>query len=129
MHLHEREMYSFHHTRFNAVMIEISPNPMSIAKIRVKTPACVVLSAIYPFRAVNVVTRSILIVLDNRCVKSPPLIVLITKCAFTRMRGEHSIAKRRVKTPAFVVLSAIYPFRAVNDCNSFNIDRIGQPMC
>jgi hypothetical protein len=40
-----------------------------------------------------------------------------------------SIAKRRVKTPAFVVLSAITPFLAVNDCNSFNIDRIGQPMC
>ena len=39
------------------------------------------------------------------------------------------IAKRRGKTPAFVVLSAISPFRAVNDCNSFNIDRIGQPMC
>ena len=40
-----------------------------------------------------------------------------------------SIAKIHVKTPAFVVLSAISPFRAVNDCNSFNIDRIGQPMC
>ena len=40
-----------------------------------------------------------------------------------------SIAKRRVKTADFVVLSAISPFRAVNDCNSFNIDRIGQAMC
>ena len=40
-----------------------------------------------------------------------------------------SIAKRRVKTPAFVDLSAIFPFPVVNDCNSFNIDRIGQPMC
>ena len=39
------------------------------------------------------------------------------------------IAKRRAKTPAFVVLSAKSPFRSVNDCNSFNIDRIGQPMC
>ena len=86
MHLHEREMYSFHDTRINAVMIVIRPNPTSIAKIRVKTPAFVVLSAIYPFRAVNVVTRSILIELDNRCVKSPPFIVLITKCAFTRTR-------------------------------------------
>ena len=68
MHFHEREMYNFHDTRFNAGMIEIRPNPMSIAKIR-------------------------------------------------------------VKTPAFVALSAISPFRAVNDCVSFNIDRIGQPMC
>ena len=68
MHLHEREMYSYHNTRFNAGMIEIRPNPMSIAKIH-------------------------------------------------------------VQTPAFVVLSAISPYRAVNDCNSFNIDRIGQPMC
>ena len=68
MHLHERAMYSYHDTRFNARMIEIRPNPMSIAK-------------------------------------------------------------RRVKTTAFVVLSAISPFRAVNDCNSFNIDRIRQPMC
>ena len=40
-----------------------------------------------------------------------------------------SIAKSRFKTPAFVVLTAISLFRAVNDCNSFNIDRIGQPMC
>ena len=68
MHLHEREMYSYHDTRFNAGMIEIRQNPMSIAKIH-------------------------------------------------------------VKTPSFVDLSAISPFRAVNDCNSFNIDRIGQPMC
>ena len=42
-----------HNTRFNAGMIEIRPNPMSIAIIRVKTPALVVLSAISPFRAVN----------------------------------------------------------------------------
>ena len=68
MHLHEREMYSYHDTRFNAGLIEIRPNPMSIAKIH-------------------------------------------------------------VKTPAFVVLSAISPFRAVVDRNSFNIDRNGQPMC
>ena len=68
MHLHEREMFSFHDTRFNAGMNEIRPNPMSIAK-------------------------------------------------------------RRVKTPAFAVLSAISTIRAVNDCNSFNIDRVGQPMC
>ena len=68
MHIHEHEMYSYHDTRFNAGMIEISPNPMSIAKIH-------------------------------------------------------------VKTPAFVVVSAISPLRAVYDCNSFNIDRIGQPMC
>ena len=68
MHLHEREMYSYDDTRFNAGMIEIRQNPMSIAK-------------------------------------------------------------RRAKTTAFVVLSAISPFRAVNDCNSFNIDRIGKPMC
>ena len=68
MHLHEREIYGYHYTRFNAGMIEIRPNPMSIAK-------------------------------------------------------------RRVKTTAFFVLSAMSPFRAVNDCNSFNIDRIGQPMC
>ena len=68
MHFHEREMYSFHDTRSNAVMIEIRPNPMSIAN-------------------------------------------------------------RRFVTLAFVVLSAISPFRAVNDCNTFNIDRIGQPMC
>ena len=67
MHLHEREMYSYHDTRFNAGMIEIRPYPMSIAKIH-------------------------------------------------------------VKTPAFVVLSAISQLRAVNDCNSFNIDRIGKPM-
>ena len=40
-----------------------------------------------------------------------------------------SIAKRRVKKSAFDVLSAISAVRAVNDCNSFNIDRIGQPMC
>ena len=40
-----------------------------------------------------------------------------------------SIAKIHVKTLAFVVLSAISPFRDVNDCNSFNIVRIGQPMC
>ena len=40
-----------------------------------------------------------------------------------------SIAKRRVQTPAFDVLSTISPFRAVIDCNSFNINRIGQPMC
>ena len=39
------------------------------------------------------------------------------------------IAKRRVKTPAFVVLSAIFPFPVVNDCNSFNIDQIGQSLC
>ena len=68
MHIHEREMYSFHDTRFNAGMIEIRRNPMSIAE-------------------------------------------------------------GRVKSHAFVVLRAISPFRAVNDCNSFNIDRIGQPMC
>ena len=68
MHLHEREMYGFHDTRFNTAMIEIRPNPMSIAKIH-------------------------------------------------------------FKTSAFVVLSAISPFRAVNDCNTINIDRIGQPMC
>ena len=68
MQLHGREMYSFHDTRINAGMIEIRPNPMSIAKIH-------------------------------------------------------------VRTPVFVVLSAISPFRAVNDSNSFNIDRIGQPMC
>ena len=68
MHLHEREMYSYHDTRFIAGMIEIRPNPISIAKIH-------------------------------------------------------------VKTIAFVVLSVISPFRAVKDCNSFNIDRIGQPMC
>ena len=68
MHLHEREMYSYHDTRFNAGMIEIRQNPMSVAK-------------------------------------------------------------RRVKTTAFLVLIAISPFRAVNDGNSFNIDRIGQPMC
>ena len=68
MHLHEREMYSYHDSRINAGMIEIRPNPMSIAKIH-------------------------------------------------------------VKTPAFVVLSAISPFRAVDDCNSFNIDRIGHTMC
>ena len=53
MHLHEREMYSYHDPRFNAGMIEIRPNPMSIAKIHVKTPAFVVLSAISPLRAVN----------------------------------------------------------------------------
>ena len=40
-----------------------------------------------------------------------------------------NIAKTHVKTPAFFVLSAISPFGAVNDSNSFNIDRIGQPMC
>ena len=68
MYLHEREMYSYHYTRFNVGIIEIRPNPMSFAKIH-------------------------------------------------------------VKTPALVALSAISPFRAVNDCNSFNIDRIGQPMC
>ena len=68
MHLREREMYSYHDTRINAGMIGIRPNPMSIAKIH-------------------------------------------------------------VKTLAFVVLRAISPFRAVNDRNSFNIDRIGQPMC
>ena len=68
MHLQEREMYSYHDTRINAGMIEIRPNPMIIAKIH-------------------------------------------------------------VKDPAFVVLSAISPFRDVNDCNSFNISRIGQPMC
>ena len=68
MHLQEREMYSFHDTSFNAGMIEIRPNPISIAKIH-------------------------------------------------------------VKTPAFAVLSAISPIRAVNDCDSFNIDRFGQPMC
>ena len=61
-------MYSYHDTRFNAGMIEIRPYPMSIAKIH-------------------------------------------------------------VKLPALVVLSAISPFGAVNDSNSFNIDRIGQPMC
>ena len=60
-------MYSYHDTRFNGGLIEISPYPMSIAKIQ-------------------------------------------------------------VKMAAFVVLSAISPFRAVNDCNSFNIDRIGQLM-
>ena len=68
MQLHEREMYSNHDRRFNAGMIEFRPNPMNFAKIL-------------------------------------------------------------VKTPAFVVLSAISPFRALNDCSSFNIDRIGQPMC
>ena len=68
MHLHERELYNYYDTDLNAGMIEIRPNPMSIAKIH-------------------------------------------------------------VKTPAFVVLSAISPFRAVNDCNSFNFERIGQPMC
>ena len=68
MHLHEREMYSYHDTRFNAGMIEIRPNPMSIAKIH-------------------------------------------------------------VKTLVFVVLSATSPFGAVNDCNSFNTDRILLPMC
>ena len=61
-------MYSYHDTRFNAGMIEIRPNPMSIGKIH-------------------------------------------------------------VKTLAFVVLSAITPSGAVNDCNSVNIDRIGQPLC
>ena len=40
-----------------------------------------------------------------------------------------SIAKIHVKTLAFVVLSAISPSGAVNDCNSVNIDRIGPPMC
>ena len=68
MRLHEREMYSYHDTRINAGMIEIRPNPMSIAKMH-------------------------------------------------------------VKTPAFVVLSAISSFRAVNDCKSLNINQIGQPMC
>ena len=68
MHLHEREMYSYHDTRINAGMIEIRQNPMCIAKIH-------------------------------------------------------------VKTPTFVVLRAISPFQAVNDCNSFNIDRVGQPTC
>ena len=68
MHLHEREMYSYHDTRFNAGMIEIRPIPMRFAKIH-------------------------------------------------------------VKTPTFVVLSAIFPFQVVNDCDSINIDRIGQPMC
>ena len=53
MHLHEREMYSYHDTRFNAGMIEIRQKPMSIAKIDVKTPAFVVLNSISPFRAVN----------------------------------------------------------------------------
>ena len=86
MPLHEREMYSYHDTRFNAGMIEIRPNPMSIAKRRVKTPAFSVLSALSPFRAIIIVTRSTLIELDNRCVKSPPFIVLITKGAFTRTR-------------------------------------------
>ena len=52
MHLHEREMYSYHDTRFNAGMIEIRPNPMSIAEGRVKTPALFVLTAISPFRTV-----------------------------------------------------------------------------
>ena len=47
-------MYSYHDTRFNAGMIEIRPNKMSIAKIHVKSPAFVVLSAISPFKAVNV---------------------------------------------------------------------------
>ena len=46
-------MYSYHDTRFNAGMIEIRPNPMSIAKIHVKTPAFGVLSAKSPLRAVN----------------------------------------------------------------------------
>ena len=36
-----------------------------------------------------------------------------------------SIARRRVKMLACFVLSAISPFRAVNDCNTFNIDRNG----
>ena len=67
MHLDEREIYSYHDTRINAGMIEIRPNPMSIAK-------------------------------------------------------------KHVETPAFVVLSAISQLRAVNDFNSFNIHRIGQPM-
>ena len=53
MNLHEREIYSYHDTRINAGMIEIRPNPMSIAKIHVKTPAFVVLSAVSPFGAVN----------------------------------------------------------------------------
>ena len=94
-----------------------------------------------------IVTRSILIKLDNRYVKSPPFIVLITKCAFTELEmysyhdtrfnagmieirpNPMSIAKSRVKTPAIVVLSTISPFRAVSDFNSFNIDRMGQPIC
>ena len=93
-----------------------------------------------------IVTRSILTELDNRCVKSPPFIVLITKWHLheREMYSYHgtrfnagmieirpntmSIAKIHVKTPAFVVLSAISPFLAVNDCNSFDIDRIGQPI-
>ena len=86
MHLHEREMYSYHDTRFNAGMIEIRPYPMSIAKKHVKTLAFVVLSAISPSGAVNDCNSSILIALDNRCVISPHFIVLITKCAFARMR-------------------------------------------
>ena len=86
MHLHEREMYSNHDTRFNAGMIEIRPNPMSIAKIHVKTPAFVVLSAISPFRVYMIVTRSMLTELDNRSVKSPPFIVLNIKCAFIGTR-------------------------------------------
>ena len=87
-----------------------------------------------------IVTRSILTELDNRCVKSPPFIVVITKYELNEreMYSYHerrfnagmieirpnpvSIAKRRVKTTVFVVLSAISPFRAVNDCNLFNID-------
>ena len=94
-----------------------------------------------------IVTRSILIELDNRCVNSLPFIVLMTNVHLherdmysyhdTRFNAgmieirpnRMSIAKRRVKTPAFFVLSTMSPFRAVNVCNSFNNDRIGQTMC
>ena len=84
MHLHEHEMYSYHDSRFHAGMIEIRPNPMSIARIHVKMTAFVVISAISPFRAVNDCNSFNIVELDSRCVKSPPFIVLITKCAFTR---------------------------------------------
>ena len=79
-------MYSYHDTRVNDGMIEIRPYPMSIAKIHVKTLAFVVLSAKSPFGAVNDCNSFNMIELDNRCVISPPFIVLITKCAFTRTR-------------------------------------------
>ena len=53
----------------------------------------------------------------------------VLTCIFEICPYPMSIAKIHVKTLAFVVLSAISPFGAVNDCSSFNIDRIGQPMC
>ena len=52
MHLHGREMYSYHDTRSNAGMIEIRSNAKSIAIRGVKRPAFVVLSIIAPFRVV-----------------------------------------------------------------------------